>query len=366
MNQRIVIFGKLPPPYIGPAMATKRILASDLIDRYQVLHMDTSDHRGIHTLAKIDFGNIVIALSQYWAFLRLSVSKRPALCYILNAQTTIAYLRDIPFVIIARVFRQKIVFHLRGGHFGEWYATRSSMMKWLVRNVHACINMQVVLGENLRSMFAHVLPENRVSVLPNGGDYPLANPEDKRSDSIEVLYLGNFIPSKGIMEFLQAAREIVKINNRLHFTAAGSWQDDDTRKQMLQDNAGYEARVEIIDTVGEERKWELLNRSHIFVFPTYYKYEGHPWVIIEAMAAGLPVVTTDHAAILESVIDGHNGIIVEKRSPNAIKEAVLYLYEHAEQRVQMGRNSRTLYEQRFTEKKFIDGLDKIFQIVLNS
>ncbi len=362
---RVVLFGKLPPPYIGPAVATQRILASDLVNRYQIVHMDTSDHRGIHTLAKIDLGNILIALKQYLVFLGLCFKHRPDLCYILNAQTTVAYLRDIPFVLVARLFRQKIIFHLRGGHFGAWYATRGRMMKWLIGCVHARVHTQIVLGENLRWMFQHVVPDHRISVLPNGGDYPRAKPNVSRAAPVEVLYLGNFIPSKGIHEYLDAARELVHQYPDIRFTAAGSWQDGETRKRMLDENTGYEDRVKIIDTVGEEQKWELLNRAHIFVFPSYYIYEGHPWVIVEAMAAALPVITTNHAAIPESVIDGYNGILVEKRSSTAVRDAVVRLLDDDDTRIAMGRKSRMLYEQRFTEKCFIDGLDGIFQAVLN-
>ena len=63
-----------------------------------------------------------------------------------------------------------------------------------------------------------------------------------------------------------------------------------------------------------DKKFSILNEADIFVFPTYYRNEGHPWVTVEAMAAGLPVISTDHAAISESVHDGKNGYLVEKKN----------------------------------------------------
>ena len=61
---RVLFLGKLPPPYIGPSVATQLILNSRLKDEFELIHLDLSDPRDIDTLGKIDFMNIYLALAQ--------------------------------------------------------------------------------------------------------------------------------------------------------------------------------------------------------------------------------------------------------------------------------------------------------------
>ena len=104
----------------------------------------------------------------------------------------------------------------------------------------------------------------------------------------------------------------------------------------------------------------FLGQADIFVFPTYYPPEGHPWVVVEAMAFGLPVITTDHGAISESVYDGINGFIVEKQNPRMIANRLLTLLNNREMRRDLGSASRKLYLERFTEKVMVRNLCSTF------
>ena len=87
-------------------------------------------------------------------------------------------------------------------------------------------------------------------------------------------------------------------------------------------------------------------------------------MIVEAMAAGLPIVSTAQGAIPESVIDGVNGFIVEPENPGQISEKLRYLLENHEARKRMGQASRRLYEENFTEEKMVKRLRLCFDSVL--
>ena len=87
---------------------------------------------------------------------------------------------------------------------------------------------------------------------------------------------------------------------------------------------------------------------------------------IEAMGAGLPIVSTDRGAITESVIDGKNGFIVGQKNPLQIAEKIKYLINNPEQRKKMGEESRRLYLENFTEDKMIARLSQTFNVVLGN
>jgi glycosyltransferase involved in cell wall biosynthesis len=104
-------------------------------------------------------------------------------------------------------------------------------------------------------------------------------------------------------------------------------------------------------------------KADVFVF-TPREPEGHPWVIVEAMAAGLPIISTNQGAIIESVRDNQNGFIVEVRNPQMIAARLEELINNKSLRERMGKTSRTLYENNFTEEKMVEKLSGIFEQVL--
>jgi len=81
------------------------------------------------------------------------------------------------------------------------------------------------------------------------------------------------------------------------------------------------AAVEMVGNRSREGVYELLQGGHVFVLPTYHN-EGFPNALLEAMALGLPAISTDVGAITESLHDGVNGFIVPPRDPAALAAAM--------------------------------------------
>ena len=363
--KKVLFLGQLPPPYMGPSMATEIILNSSLNNEFELIHMDTSDHRDLKFLSKFDYENVSLALKQYTKLIYLILTKRPDIVYIPISQTTLGYLRDVPFIIISKVFGRKVVCHLRGGYFHKWYESTNSMMRWIVRCTHSLVDGQIVLGEKLKWLFNNIIPEKKIFVVPNGRDFEFSFNSNKEANKVKILYLSNLIRTKGVLDVLLAVPEVYKIHKNIEFIFAGSERDTEVKKeidQFLYKN-GY-LPVRFIGPIHGKEKYSLYEISDIFTFPTYYIMEGHPWVIIEAMAAGLPIITTNHAAITESVKDGVNGFIVEKQNPKQIAEKIIYLIENPDIRKKMGEASRRLYLENFTEEKMVERMKKAFEYVL--
>ncbi len=362
MSKTTILFlGKLPPPYIGPAVACQIILNSKLKEEFNLIHIDLSDHRDISTLGKIDFGNFYLAFKQYYDLWK-NLRKYPeAMMYIPAGQTTVGYSRDAVFIILAKLYKRKVISHLRGGNFLKWYNTAPGFARWLVRKVHSKVDAQIVLGNNLRELFNWLIPDRCIYVIPNGGNYPQPS-VTPATGKIRVLYLGNFIGTKGVLETLYASDYLKDISDKIEFVFAGAWRDPETKNAFLQFKEAHpELPISIAGSVSGDAKFELLASSDIFVFPTYYPNEGHPWVIVEAMSAGLPIITTDHAAISESVKDGVNGFLVEKKSAEAVAGKIRHLVENPDLRKEMGRKSREMYEQGFTQDIMIERMAQVFR-----
>jgi len=288
----------------------------------------------------------------------------PDLVYIPISQTTIGYLKDSGFILLAKLFRRKVVCHLRGGNFGNWFASATPLTRWYVRLVHGRVDGQIVLGQNLKRIFAGIVPESRLHVVPNGKDIPYGQ-KPPPSRTVRLLYLANMIPTKGAMDVLHAVEPVARRCPEVEFVFCGGWSDPKFRAAVegfLRDHPQLPIRW--VGQVHGTAKADAMNAADIFLFPTYYPLEGHPWVVVEAMAAGLPIISTDQGAIVESVIDGRNGFIVSKRNPSELAEKAILLVQDAALRDRMGAESRRMYEAGFTEERMVARLAAALRAVL--
>ena len=363
---RILVIGAVPPPYMGPTIATEIIINSKLRNEFDLIHLDTSDHRDLNTINRTDFWNFFLSFKQYFMLVKSILMYWPDLTYIQICQTTLGYFRDAPFILISKLFDRKIICHLRGGNFRNWYSSSSALTRWGVRCVHSLIDGQIVLGECLRDLFRGILPDNRIFVVPNGKNIDFDAKKQKYSAKIRILFLSNFIREKGIVDVLKSIPEVYRHQTKVEFVFVGDWFDEDTKNEVEEFVVNNKALpIQIMKPIRELRNLDILKQCDIFVFPTYYPKEGHPWVIVEAMAAGLPIITTDQGAIGESVLNGLNGFIIKKRNPQHIAERINFLIDHPDIRKEMGEHSRRIYLQNFTEEKMIERLSSAFRSVLS-
>jgi glycosyltransferase involved in cell wall biosynthesis len=181
---------------------------------------------------------------------------------------------------------------------------------------------------------------------------------------VRVLYLANMIRTKGALDVLRACKRI-GAGQAIEFVFAGAWREADFRveiEEFIEQNPGLP--ITWLGQVTGLEKARVFGGADLFVFPTYYPPEGHPWVIVEAMAAGLPVISTDQGAIRESVEDGGTGYIVEKRNPEHLAAKIRSLANDSDLRARMGAAGRSRYLAEFTEERMVAKMESTFREVL--
>jgi len=358
----VAFLGPTPPPTMGPSIATEIVLSEPPPSDLELCHIDTADRRSLATLGRIDPKNVWDALRTYGRLFWTIVTKRPRLVYVPVSQTTIGYLRDSVLILMARLFGRRTLLHLRGGYFRNWYeeecgALMRAWVRFTLRRTHGVI----VLGETLRPLFEGLVPRETVLVVRNGEDYPELASHERRYGArkeFRLLYLGNLIETKGPGELLRAAPDVLRRHPGARFVFAGAWRDPSFRAwaETYVREEGLWDRVEFAGPVDRTRKAALLREADLLVLPTYYRNEGQPWVIVEALAAGLPVVSTDHGCIRECVVDGRNGRLVPQRDSAALAGALCELLDDPGTLERMAKASRSLHAERFTRAHFRESL----------
>lgn len=360
-KKKVLILGKLPPPYMGPAIATAIILNSSLRESFELIHLNTRVNASLSSIGRWSTGKIFRSYALYLKMAGMLIRKKPDLVLIPFSQDTVPFIKDSIYILLAKLFGRKTLLHLRGSNFLGWLGKSSSLTKWYVKNIVRSADGVIVLGTNLRFLFDGLQPQEKIFVVPNGADFVFPARTDA---SLSILYFANLFRAKGIEDMLEAVR-IVNERGLKNFkvNVVGDWLEKDTKGRCEALVNDKNLPVIFHPPASGEKKMTFFSNADIFVF-TPRDPEGHPWVIVEAMAAGLPVIATDKGAIIESVQQGKNGFIVKDHSPEEIADALEKLLKDESLRKNMGIAGRQLYEEKFTENKMAASLQQVFTKVI--
>lgn len=284
--------------------------------------------------------------------------------YATLSTSTFGFVRDFATGMMAKLLGKRVVLHLHGGGFEEFYNSQNPEIKALVRALYKRVDVVIVLGDLLRDQF-ECLGEfiaDKIVVVPNGLTIGVDDPgliERGLSEPFEMLYMSSLMPSKGFKDVVDAVIELKKTNSgAVHLALCGSFVtattentcqivDEVTLLGYLSEH-GISENVSYLGQVLGEEKEKCFREADVFLLPTSYPWEGQPLSIIEAMAYALPVITCAHKGIPELVDDGVTGYMVPKHSSSAIAKSVADLLSVPLQYKAMSLAARRKYEGGFT------------------
>jgi glycosyltransferase involved in cell wall biosynthesis len=215
----------------------------------------------------------------------------------------------------------------------------------------AVVVMTRAIEQNLREK----LRRERVHYMPNFvGPSPLQKCPRRSTDVIRILFVGAVVEAKGILDLLEAVRELPGS----HVRVAGpvSREFEHMLSGLISRTGG---RVELLGSVSRERVVQLLCESDVFVLPTHR--EGFPISLLEAMSAGLAVVTTPVGAIPEIVRDGIDGILVPPRDVGALRAAIVHLASDPELRSRLGAQAAARVASEFQDSVVVPRLAALYR-----
>lgn len=350
---------------MGPAIATEIILNSELKNRFNIKHVDTRLDKNINSIGNISIKKPFILISIYIKFLFALLSFSPDLVLIPISQSWGGFIKDSIFILLASLANTKIIIHLRGSNFKNLYNSLPNYKQKIFRIILKRADSVIVLGKVLRHIFEDFFTCNNIFVVPNGANYNIKPIINKSNDVIKILYLANLQQTKGIMDNILAIKSLKNNvqNLEFEFNVVGKWRDKSFQKECVQLVNKYNLPIKFHPASFSEEKFKWFLATDIFLF-TPNAPEGHPWVIVEALAAGLPIISTDQGAITESVLDNYNGFIVKPNSPQDISAKLSVLLEDNNIRSKFSINSRKLYEEMFTEEKMVTNLENAFNTII--
>lgn len=270
-----------------------------------------------------------------------------------------SFYRKFALQKLCRLFHTPVVLHLHGSRFDDWYNNSNHFVKKQVIKMLRDVKKVIVLGTYWENFVKSICPDANTDVIYNAVRIPEKTVKWNASP-FQVLFLGVLVQRKGIFELIEATKKLVyeKEMKNIKLVMAGTGAAERELKLKIQEYHLSEY-VELTGWVSDGKKASLLERSQLFVLPSYG--EGMPIALLEAMSYGMPVVATDVGDIPCTVMDGGNGYIVHPADVNALTDKMAMLISDKDLYEKMSLASRRYAEKQFSDTIYFNKLKMIYQ-----
>jgi len=283
----------------------------------------------------------------------------------------------ILFIFIKFLFRKKVVYHMHGAIFHEFYEDSVIIVKKLIVFMVNNVDMIVCLSNRWYEFFKSNFNPKLVFIVNN----PIELLDDSSAKSknalkkmmdkwpevcaddfkMQLLFLGRIGPRKGIFDLLEViSRNRQTYEGKLELLIGGDG-DVDQLREFITDNELQDI-VRYVGWVSGHVKEELLKNVDVYVLPSYN--EGLPVSLLEAMNYGLPIISTDVGGIPEIVFNGLNGFINRPGDLNALENSINHFFDSPKDLFLMGAASKNLVKNYDIQSVKLN-LNLIYSNILN-
>jgi len=342
---KVLMVGPFPPAVGGLANNMNILWHSSLARRFRLLRFSTAKRRRHVFPNRPHWDSVPYLILHEIAFLFSLLKNRPQVVY-LKATSDTGFLRDALLMGTARLFGRPVLCHLHGRPMGRLF-TGGSFASRFTRRAMGLAEATIVLSPGLARQFAGLFPAQRLVPVPNVVDLERFEPGAPGPGFPRILTVGRLSREKGTWDLLEVARRVLDRGATVEFRLAGIGESA-AEEEALKAEArrlGIEDSVTFLGTVRGAALAAEYAAASIFFLPTYA--EIFPNVVLEALASGLPVVTTDVPVIPEMFTEAREGYRHSPGDLEGMAASLLRLAGDDALRGSLGAAARTLAEERY-------------------
>jgi glycosyltransferase involved in cell wall biosynthesis len=350
-NKKILFLGRFPPPIHGAAKMNEfyfKGLDSEKEINIKKIKLNYSSDVG--DLGKFNLKKFFGVFIVLYSLIKQLITLKPNIIYFEIAPRGFAFFRDSLFVIVCKLFRKDIIFHIHARNF-----TRSKYAKFIFNNTKT-----IILSELLYKNIKTIVNKKNTFILNNGIPNELTQKEFKKiiktrqmNKKYNLLFLSNMMESKGSLETLEICKELKKkkINFKCNF--AGAWDNEETQKRWikLRKENDLIKECKYLGLIKGKKKKEILSKTDMLIFPTNYGHECFPVVILESFMFGIPVMTYNTGAIKNIVKKSYLGYVSKTNNPNDLIKEIRKRIKKKTQQVKIRNHFKKHYLLKNTIKK---------------
>lgn len=354
-----IFFGPTLKPVTGQSVAFETIASNYEGDK--ALFFIPPGGEGI--VAKL-FGNVFVILKLI--FYVLFNYKIINALYITTSRTLSGFFRDAVIIYLCNLLGIIVINHLHGSDFKSFRASNLLGFK-IIDFIYFRIDTSIVLLPDMKEQYDMYTKMNVVSIA--NFFTPFVKESQSRclvkKETISILYLSNIMESKGIFYLIDAVDKLIEIGLKVELNIAGVAVGDEisdkeevyrkfSKKILNKDYIKYHGAV-----YGQEKE-SLYIRSDVFALPTFYKTEAQPISLIEGMASGCILISTQHKYV-PNMFKPETGYLVDTRSSEAIVDAVIKIDENRELAEKMSSFNIKYAKENYSQRAYVESISKIIQ-----
>jgi len=381
-KKKVLFIGPIPPPFSGPELSMHEFLNSKLLN--EVLNIDfiqTNFRKSNKSKGKFGF---LMVLNFFMFFSRLIYQfliSKPDLVYYPVTPTQKGWLgRDVWTILLAKVFKSRVLIHLRGSHFRLNYANFNALTRKLVHFSIKKVDGAIVQANYLKEEFSPFIDDSRIFILYQSidtGYFNLKSYQDVKPMSI--LCMGHLTKAKGYTDILKIIPDVAEVYSNVEFLFAGEMRRGERgvfynqfTKERIEYEDPYLAEERLIKTafrrnykhlglISDNVKLKYLQTADIFLSASYS--EGFSRSMLEAMSVGTPIVFTPVGAHRE-VFDNAHGRVFLPGDTQGMANAIISILKD-EKRIMVGKHNRSYVKSRFDVVMICQEFLRIVNITLN-
>lgn len=367
-EKSILAVGMLPPPLGGQAMMFEWAIEG-LSDIAQVDVIDLQAQRNIGSSGKFSAPKLLVFLKILTKCLSVLISgkKYDVLYYCPSGPSKIGLLKDLVILTLLRWRARSSVFHFHATGGIQFLLGMHPVIVWYAR--------KVIFGPDMSIRCAKVSPNDaklcaskRQKILPNGIPDPIVFspfPPKQANGPKRFCFIGALTAEKGIFDLLKVAQILKekKLDFELDIIGEGT-PDEMNRMVQLIEKYRLSENVVLHGVLSGKDKFDVLSQADLFLFPTYFRAETQPLVVIEAAALGIPVIASDWRGLSSIVEEGKTGYLLPPRNPKIFAEKIIEVLESGSIGA-MKLAARERFLENFTQAAFLESLNKTIVEVIS-
>lgn len=271
----------------------------------------------------------------------------------------LGFFRNTLHILIAKRHGVKSIFHLLG-QIDDLYRNSGFFLRRIVSFFLDRADVHIVQSPMLAE-FVRKITKSPVYSIVNGVKVRDITPPDgfahSLGDRVRVITLGYLGYQKGTFDILNAAKRLKNDHPELEFVFVGGGEVEKFRHQAV--DMGISDYTIFLGSVEDAVRIKLLQEADIFLLPSHA--EGQPIALLEAMSAGLPVISSTVGSIPEVVME-RNGFLIPPGDVELLQRYLSILAQDAELREKIGRHNALEAKDKFQVERVIDQINKIYRM----
>jgi glycosyltransferase involved in cell wall biosynthesis len=355
---KVLVVGQTPPPYGGVHIMIQRFV-NTRYDDVQLLHVRMGFNEKMDSVGRVQIKKVfhMLAVIARIYYHRLFKGVR-IMYYPPGGPDRVPMIRDIAVLLSTRWLFSKTIFHFHAGGTSELYDKLPGWQRWFFRKAYfgtdAAIRLSALTPED-----GKIMQTKREYLVPNGIDDPCPNivlprPQEAITPDrpLRILFVGIIRESKGALVLIEACGKLAArgIPFRVEIMGQPHSEEFATHLRKRIDELNLNEHVHFLGMLTGDIKFEAYARADVFCFPSFFNCEAFPLVLLEAMAHGLPVVSTNWRGIPSIVDEGETGFLVDTHDADGVANRLEILAGDSQLRECMALAARTKFLGEFTWK----------------